>query len=284
MKGFYDVVFITTFVDKAHIGTLISSISTSNNTLRVLVVVACQNGYDIPEQTSEYVDVRRIKIPNIVSLSKARNICLCYLKEHNLNYNYIMFPDDDSVFDESFFRNFTTYVKGNTLIAVKATQDRQTYFIKMPNKQFASQGDFHKAISVNMVIKGNIMNLVGGFDEQLGVGNYYGAGEDNDFFIRCNKIENFTFTNSIWNYHPLQYGQIKGSTSQLKKRYNSYGRGVVYMLMKHRMFRQAMFVIIRGYVGCIISIIKLNFKMAYVYCCASNERLKTFIKSLYRLC
>ena len=47
MKKKYDVVFITTFVSKEYIETLISSIINTNKTLKVLLLVICQNGHNI---------------------------------------------------------------------------------------------------------------------------------------------------------------------------------------------------------------------------------------------
>ena len=200
----YDIVFIATYVDNTHIEDLVCSIIANNDALKVLLLVLCQNGYCIERRNTAMVDMMTICIPNKVGLSKARNICLHHICENNIQFRYVMFPDDDSLFDRSFFLNFKSCVSGNTLIAVKATQDRKSYFIKMPNKQMASKQDYKSAISVNMVISSQTLHQVGDFDEELGVGCYYGAGEDNDYFIRCSKIEAFSFTNNIWNYHPLQ--------------------------------------------------------------------------------
>lgn len=284
MKKQYDLVFITTFVNKEHIETLMASIINTNKSLNVLLLIICQNGHSILKHTTEYISTIYILLPNMVGLSKARNIGLNYLYKQNIDYKYIMFPDDDSIFDESFFINFATYIRGNTLIAVKASQDRQSYFIKMPNKQLASFKDYKYAISVNMIVRKTCILEVGGFDEELGVGNYYGSGEDNDFFIRCNAIEPFTFSNELWNYHPLQKDNLNLPLNKLILRYKSYGRGIVYMLIKHKMICSIMTVIIRGYCGCIYNILKLNFRMSYVYFLAANARLYTFIKNINKIC
>lgn len=145
----YNIIFIATFVDDKHINSLLSSIKQSNDTLRVFLLVLCQNGYDISIESTPFVQFERIVIPDKICLSKARNICLDYIRRNGIQSQYVMFPDDDSVFDAFFFNNFRTYVRGNTLMAVKATQDRETYFIKMPDKQFASKYDYRYAISAN---------------------------------------------------------------------------------------------------------------------------------------
>lgn len=278
MKKQYDLVFITTFVNKEHIETLMASIINTNKSLNVLLLIICQNGHSILKHTTEYISTIYILLSNMVGLSKARNIGLNYLYKHNIDYKYIMFPDDDSIFDESFFINFATYIRGNTLIAVKASQDRQSYFIKMPNKQLASFKDYKYAISVNMIVRKKCILEVGGFDEELGVGAYYGAGEDNDFFIRCNNIESFTFCNNIWNYHPLQKENISLPLEKLISRYKSYGRGVISMLVKHHMYNAAITTIIRGYLGSLINLFHLRPQMSYVYFVAANTRLVTLFK------
>lgn len=276
----YNIVFITTFIDDKHIYELINSVIHSNDRLRVLFIILCQNGYTINIRGEGLVRICILSINGQVGLSAARNICLRYVHDKDIKYDYIMFPDDDSVFDKTFFLSFYKEIHGNTLIAVKATQDKSTFFLRMPNRHVATKYDFAKAISVNMVIESDIINQVGFFDENLGVGCYYGSGEDNDYFIRCSNIKSFTFSNNLWNYHPLQKNKLKLPISKLKLRYKSYGRGVVYMLLKHRMIYQALKMVFRGYVGAVVYMVRLNVKMSYIYVISANERFLTFFRNL----
>ncbi len=276
----YNIVFITTFIDDKHIYELINSVIHSNDRLRVLFIILCQNGYTINIRGEGLVRICILSINGQVGLSAARNICLRYVHDKDIKYDYIMFPDDDSVFDKTFFLSFYKEIHGNTLIAVKATQDKSTFFLRMPNRRVATKYDFAKAISVNMVIESDIINQVGFFDENLGVGCYYGSGEDNDYFIRCSNIKSFTFSNNLWNYHPLQKNKLKLPISKLKLRYKSYGRGVVYMLLKHRMIYQALKMVFRGYVGAVVYMVRLNVKMSYIYVISANERFLTFFRNL----
>lgn len=271
---------IITCTDDKHIHNCVNSIALSNRKIDLSCFILLQNNLNfsfdsyITEKTNFFV----YHCENVIPLSSARNILLREaLKVH---FDYYMFPDDDSLFDSYFFSNFEKYISGNTLIAVKATQDRQSFFIKMPNKQFADSRDYHFAISVNMIIKSDVIKKVVFFDEKLGVGNYYGAGEDNDYFLRCIKYDSFTFSNKIWNYHPLQKNNHNLPIELLKKRYKSYGRGVIYMLVKHKMYLSACLLVCKGYCGAVISILKLNLKMTYIYIIAGNERLCTLIRCL----
>lgn len=274
------LIFFITCTNDHYIKRCIESISSSNNHLKIRCEILLQNGVSIPlkqlETTNTLIDIYNIE--NIISLSKARNILMSKLEIDESAY--YMFPDDDSIFDETFFNNFRSVVRGNTLMAVKATQDKESYFIKMPKRVYAKKTDYHNAISVNMIIKGKTLRQVGEFDENLGVGNYYGAGEDNDYFIRCSTIEPFIYTNDIWNYHPLQKDNFNLPVEKLVERYKYYGRGVMFMLLKHGMVFQAWILIIRGYFGALLYLLKLNTKMSYVYFKAANERLSTFFKRI----
>ncbi len=275
----YHLVFIITCTNDLNINNCIESISIGNKSVKLLCLILLQNNIklSLDKYITDYTDIKVFNIDNIIALSKARNLLL---SSHSIIPSaYYMFPDDDSLFDNLFFDRFEHIISQNTLIAVKATQDKKTFFLKMPHKSIATISDYAKAISVNMIIKGSVIENVGGFDENLGVGNYYGAGEDNDYFIRCNKIESFTFSNDIWNYHPLQQN-ISLPVSKLIARYKSYGRGVVYMLLKHRMYGAAFKVIFRGYAGAILNLISLNIKKAYVYFIAANTRLYVFFQNL----
>ncbi|MFR3329463.1 MAG: hypothetical protein ACLTSL_04785 [Odoribacter splanchnicus] len=276
----YQLVFLITCTDNAHISTCIESVSKNNDSLNCLVLLLLQNNISIPfeQYITPYTFIKVLYTDHIIPLSQARNILL--KSEDIVPDAYYMFPDDDSVFDRHFFDSFQKIIKRNTLIAVKGSQNKTAYFLKMPDRKIASVTDFNKAISVNMVIKGTTIALVGDFDEKLGVGNYYGAGEDNDYFLRCSAIEQFVFTNDLWNYHPLPYKKISQPVKSVLKRYKSYGRGVIYMLLKHGMHAEAFKVVIRGYLGAIKNIILFNWKMGYVYFIAANVRFYTFLKNI----
>ncbi len=276
----YNLVFIITCTDEKNIVSCIESISKYNNSIKLLCLVLLQNNISLTldKYITQHTSINTTCINEIIPLSVARNKLLS--SRDIISNAYYMFPDDDSLFDNTFFESFDNIIRGNTLIAVKATQDRVSYFTKMPNQRYAKDNDYNKAISVNMVIRGSVIEQVGKFDEELGVGNYYGAGEDNDYFLRCNAIEPFTFSNDIWNYHPLQNNKLDIPIPQMIKRYKTYGRGVVYMLLKHRMYASAFYVVVRGYLGAILNLLKLDFRMSYIYMVASNSRLETFIKNI----
>lgn len=271
----YDVAFVITCVDEKHIRTCLDSIRKSNSDLRCAVLLLVQNGMKI--DCAGQQDVFLSEIPNIVPLSKARNILL--RKHEHIDTQYFMFPDDDSSFDGTFFKDFKSQVASNTLIEVRTAEDKSEYFLRLPARTFARRSDYDKAISVNMVISRETMRQVGLFDENLGTGCYYGAGEDNDFFLRCTKFGAFRFCSGLYNMHPAQRALDRQlPVDVLIKRYESYGRGVVYALCKNGLRGQALKVCLRGFLGGVKSLMTLRPRMARVYFAAAIERVKTLFR------
>lgn len=278
----YQLIFITTCQSDTHIRTFLSSVSLNNNKIKCLILLLLQNDVKIPIElyNTNYTDIIEVEYNGKCSLSDARNILL---KKYDIQRNaWYMFPDDDSSFDSSFFENFMTYVKSNVLISVKgANENPDKYFLKMPdNRKVVFKNDFKYAISVNQVIRGETIGQTGLFDEMLGVGCYFGAGEDNDYFLRCLNISDFKFCPELWNYHPLQNLESRKEQplAKLSSRYKSYGRGVIYMLKKHNMIKEAIIITLRGYLGSIIYLLKFNLKMSYIYLVAANERFRILVK------
>ena len=279
----YRIVFIITCIDSANILDCIQSITSNNHSLRCLLLVLLQNGItlSLEEYQTQLSEIKTFKTNSVLPLSQARNLLL--KKEVVYEDAYYMFPDDDSLFDSRFFSLFPYLINGNTLIAVRGCQDASKYFLAQKHETKLSKRDFDKAISVNMVITGKTILQVGDFDENLGVGNYYGAGEDNDYFIRCCEVGDFVAINSLWNYHPLPEVLQQYSLRKMMKRYISYGRGVIYMLMKHRMRGKACKVVIRGYLGSVKNFVCFHWKMAVIYFVAANVRCGLFLKMLIKL-
>lgn len=278
----YQIVFLVTCIDANNILNCVQSITRNNHSLKCLVLVLLQNEIllYLKEEQTAWTEIKTYNIKNILPLSQARNFL--FNVEEIYKDAYYMFPDDDSLFDEHFFSSFSTLVHGNTLIAVKGAQDSSKYFLRQSNKYCLSIGDYVKAISVNMIIKGETILGVGDFDENLGVGNFYGAGEDNDYFIRCCKLYNFSSINSLWNYHPLPCLNDNQSLKKLANKYISYGRGVVYMLLKHGLWVRALWVVVRGYLGCVKNLFSFHWKMAFVYFMSANTRCVLFIKIIIK--
>ncbi|MDY3789691.1 glycosyltransferase family A protein [Bacteroides fluxus] len=248
----YDLIFISTCTVLDHVHNLLSSIANNNKSLKVCVVTLFQCGLDsdVIYDTPHSVFVK-LKYGELCGLSKARNIGIRYVREFNLVASYVMFPDDDSTFDKEFFDNFKNEVHSDTLINVFCEGTRSLYQ-KMPQLSYLEKTDnYLNAMSVNMIIQYDHFMEVGFFDERMGVGAKYGAGEDGDFFLRiCEQFGPFVFNQHLHTFHPAL--NTKFAVIPLKDliiRYKKYGEGVIFLLCKHKKYRHALLCATMGLLG-----------------------------------
>ena len=277
----FDLVMITTCTCSSYISNLLKSITVNNTYINILVIAVLQNKVQVLVNKTANTNIQTIELDNIISLSKARNIALQHLIQNQISYDYIMFPDDDSSFDTHFFANFKNCVKPCSLIDVYGTGTQIHYKKhKMKHGETLSIGNHQNAMSVNMIIDSNTQRKVGEFDEMLGVGTYYGAGEDNDYYIRCIKAgATFYYIDNLWTFHPLNVVKNKDiPLSKLIFRYQSYGRGAIRMFLKHQMKMEALMCITQGFGGIVSAILKLDVKLACARVFGVYSRIKTYIQ------
>lgn len=123
---------------------------------------------------------------NQKGLSHNRNLAL---KKADL-YDYVLFTDDDNIFDKYFFKHLLTTISSNEydLIVANALnyENKLPYTYKINQKQAEkiSLRSFKKIISWNIILNKQTLNRLGFFDESFGVGAKYGACEESDFITR----------------------------------------------------------------------------------------------------
>lgn len=278
----YDLIFITTFIDHRCISDLLLSVLNFNSQLKLAVILVNQTEKLLNYKSNAIIHFYEIKSP-LVGLSAARNLAINFILNEKLVAKYVMFPDDDTTFDHCFFMNFKNVVNSNTLIDVYCRNTRKMYK-QLQLKEGQIVYDINKAMSVNMIIKFDIFQKVGFFDEAMGVGAYYGAGEDTDYFFRChmNTGNGFYYTRKLWNYHPasaVKYMDL--SFKQLQKRYINYSRGVIYFYWKHKKPFGAVVCICKGIVGMCVSLLSGNLKLSIARFYGVLSRMKT-MRDLYR--
>lgn len=278
----FDLLFVVTCTSKLYIHDLLYSIAKNNKSLSLKVVLLLQNNIylDVDEYKTMHTDIALLYSEKRLSLSHARNVAIKFIAHRDIVFKYIMFPDDDSTFDSSFFSCFEKYAQGDFLIDVYCAGTHELYKpIKYSNFAILKCQDYEAAMSVNMCITYKTFKGVGLFDECLGVGAKYGAGEDSDYFIRCclyNK-QGFIYVKSLWNYHPRASEKYKVMTYlQLKQRYKTYGEGVIYMLYKHQMIPAIYLCIIKGLMGGIIALFHGDVKLFKVRLYAFIIRWRTY--------
>lgn len=278
----YDLIFITTCTDDKYINAYLLSVINNNQNIDICIILLLQNGLRLNTSiTNERVDVHFIQDVRKLSLSKARNICLDYMTQNNIHSRYIMFPDDDSSFDSLFFERFNHVVNANTLIDVLCNNTNKLYQNKKKLPENSYTNDYQYAMSVNMITKYPHVLSIGKFDENLGVGAKYGAGEDSDFFVRaCKMFGPFKVTHELYNFHPApnDKNQLQ-SYKELINKYKKYGEGIIYFYNKHNMHFSAFKCIIAALVGSLKSLIfDFNLKLSIARLFAFGFRLKTYLK------
>lgn len=278
-----DLVMITTCTSDSYITNMLESVTRNNKDINVEIISVLQNNVKSNVESTNNTFIHYIHHNEVISLSKARNIALKYLFSESLSYNYIMFPDDDSSFDRDFFINFKQNIKSCSLIDVYGTGTTTLYKShNFKDGEILSLKNYKNAMSVNIIIDSDTQKKVGNFDENLGVGNYYGAGEDADYYIRCiNAGASFYYLKSLWNFHPMDSDKNNQmSLSHLIRRYRSYGRGQIYMLLKHNLKLEALKCVFSALFGSIIALFKIDLKLCLARSYAFLVRLKTFLNNL----
>jgi GT2 family glycosyltransferase len=264
----FDLVFIVTFQDLDNIFNLIETINL-NSKLNLLTILINQSGSFISIFNTSYSSFIEI-IVDKNSLSFCRNVAVDYLLNNKIEFDHIMFPDDDTTFNNAFFDNFKSIVslKRNYLLDVynKGTSDLYVSN-SLTDGTSITKNKFHIAMSVNMIISKQYFDSVLYFDEKLGVGAAFGSAEDTDYFLRIvNLSGNFIYTKQLYNFHPSpknKYKKLKLNT--LIIRFINYGNGILFALCKHKMYIASLLVCIRAIGGSILSLLRLNFKLSIAY-------------------
>lgn len=284
MKNQFELVFVTTCNNLLSIYNLLESVSRGNQGVKLLIVVVCQRGLHLNsrEYQTAYTQITTIENAGGLSLSSARNIALRNIQEEQVGYNYLMFPDDDSTYDSHFFERWNDAEEGNKLIHVRfADKDGYFNFLKLPEGSRIASSQYPMASSVNMIIDKPTVDRVGLFDERLGVGAVYGAGEDSDYFIRSNNIAPFRICTGLYNMHPSpQHKYSCLSLNQTVKRFNRYGRGMIFTLCKNHMKWGAFKLCVRALGGIAVSISRFRFKLAIAYFLSFFSRTILLLKLL----
>jgi len=281
----YDVIFITTYIDDYAINDLINSIITNNYQLKVALIVVNQTIKLRWVNTNDNVAIIYIDAGKRLSLSAARNYAINHVINNNIKSNHVIFPDDDTTFDKSFFKNYPTIIEDDESYIMEVycqgtnKMYKQNNFVdgwKMKLNNWNSIG------SVYMIVNYSVFIKVGLFDESLGAGTNYGSSEDVDYYIRCCKIcSYFNYSKKLRNFHPSPIETFKGlSIKQLIKRFNGYGKGAVYALCKNHLYFDAFIICLRAMGGAAKSILSFNFRLSMCYFLSFFTRVYTFFMAI----
>jgi hypothetical protein len=260
-------IIISTLGRKIELRKLLNSLNLINNDLmKFEVIIVDQNPIGYFDEIIDFNFTYLIKYFNVnfKGLSKAKNFGVT-----KAQYKFVTFPDDDCViFDDTYINAFNLINKysldivSGKCIDVNGKDSVQKfkandYYLNLHN----FEGGFIEATSI---IKKNIL-IDFKFDENLGIGEFFGAHEGYDWLYRVitKKKYKIYFSNSIKFYHP-QVLTNRSSFSSLR-RVNSYTYGFVYSRLTHKQTKK---IIIRFILVCILLlyyIVTLSFKKFKYY-------------------
>lgn len=273
----YNLILISTHQNSLHVLTLINSIHNNIKNIKVLLLIVsqeCEINYESQNPLLVITFIDEVKM----GLSKARNIALKHLSQNTISAEYIMFPDDDSSFDQDFFINFSTILNSNkcfiTPIYNEGTKD--LYLGKLLKYNCFINENMHSLIgSPNQIILYEKFKEQIFFNEDLGVGSKYGSCEDYDLFIRLNRFgAKYFFISTIYSFHPSKLTKNIVPLNEIVKRYKSYSPGFVFIIKKYSKYRFMPSFLVRPLVGSIFKVLMFDFKMASVYCQVFFFRIK----------
>lgn len=281
----YDVIFITTYVDEYTINNLVDSILVNDYQVKIAFIIVSQSIKLRWNNTNINVTIIYIDSGKKLSLSAARNYAIKHIIKNDIKSKHVIFPDDDTTFDSSFFGNYIDAIEEEKSYIMEVYCQGTNKMYKHNNfgdKKRMSINNWNSVGSVYMIISYSVFKQVGLFDESLGAGARYGSSEDVDYYIRCcRECTYFIYTKQLRNYHPSPSDTFNNLTiKQLIKRFNGYGKGAVYALCKNKLYSDALTICLRALGGAVKSLVSLKFSLSLCYFLSFFTRVYTFLMAL----
>jgi len=217
--------------------------SVLNSGVKFEIVLIDQNDLlDLKDLIHKYrsfgLDIEYIKISE-KNLSKARNFGISICK-----YDIIGFPDDDCFYDPSTLLNIVNHFENNiTDVLVGRWLEIDFKYRKGLIPLDRSEILNFKGIptsSITVFFRKCCLEKIGGFDVRLGVGQWFGAGEETDLIIRATKAGFFI----CYDYNVIVHHKFVKVEDYVNYNLNfKRQRGVGAIYIKNKM---PVYIILRG--------------------------------------
>jgi glycosyltransferase involved in cell wall biosynthesis len=239
------------------------------------ILIADQNGDDrltpIIIALGAHIHIRHLRTP--LGLSRSRNAAL-----RHVTGEIVAFPDDDAVYPadllHSVARNFRRYPGIGGLVGCpvsEVTGHRFRGFAGRP-MDLTTHNVWWLASSVGLFLRTELTEIVGDFDETLGLGSGtpWGAGEDRDYPLRALDL------GARLRYDPaLQIRHPDGDYSNHRRAY-LYGGGLGRVLRKRSAGAAVVLrvVVVRPIGGIVVSLLQGRWAAARFYAQSLRGRIK----------
>jgi len=273
LKKKYDIIFITSCCKLDEIYNLLESIIKYNKSLSLFIVIVNMSNKKINIDKDINFEIEILEINKIFNSSISRNIAIKFIINNNITSHFVCFPDDDTTYDFNFFNFLNKKINQeedtckNFATNVMCRHDVKIFYRNRiaTEDMILTKYNFDQIGAVNLIINYDTFVKVKYFNEKYGVGSYYGAGEDGDYFLRCLSFSDIYFINNLYTIHPAVSDLYKNLNSKLFFiRMINYSRGVISVLCMHKMYLFAFYISIRALGGSIINIFK-NPNLSFIY-------------------
>lgn len=222
---------IPTIEREIEINNILNSICNQNYENLEVIVVDQNKKINIDETINKYknkLNIFHYKV-DFQGASKARNF-----GAHKATGEIINFPDDDCILVDGALKYVNEYFEKN--IDVDAVfgkikdnkSNKDILYFKNKDTKVKKSNVYQTTIEANMFIKINVFKKIGMFDENLGIGTYYGAEEGADLICRLlYQNYNLQYKVKVFFYHPHKRNE------ELYERVYSYGLGFGGFMYKH---------------------------------------------------
>ena len=168
-----------------------------------------------------------------IGVAHARNFGFQFARGEIIN-----FPDDDCELTPDLLRNVSERFTASPDLDMLFGRAVDKESLQRSVTRFSEQAQpvtpgnvFSTTVEFTMFLRCEIYTEVGGLDEKLGVGTYYGAEEGSDFVLRAlYKKKKLHYDPSLLFYHAQKVGRYDAKEFA---RAFSYGRGFGRLTVKH---------------------------------------------------